>query len=74
MLNGLLRIQSYVLGVIKLCRDHKVVILWLVYVAKVSVICVVNLGNLIIKIILNAISIKNVMMIKSVVRKQFYKN
>lgn len=74
MLNGLLRIQNYVHGVIKLCRDHKVVILWLVYVAKVFVICVVNLGNLIIRIISNVISIKNVMMIKSADRKQFYKN
>lgn len=74
MLNGLPRIQNYVHGVIKLCRDHKVVILWLVYVAKVFVICVVNLGNLIIRIISNVISIKNVMMIKSADRKQFYKN
>jgi hypothetical protein len=64
MLNGLHNILSYVHGVIKLWKDHKVVILWHVYVAKVFAICAVNLGNQIIKIILNAIYIKNVMMIK----------
>jgi hypothetical protein len=64
MRNGLLKIQNYVLGVIKQLRDLKDAILWLVCVEKVFVICVVNLGNQIIKIILNAIFIEKKPMIK----------
>ena len=64
MLNGLHKIQNCARGVIKLYKDHRVVISWHVYVVRVFVICAVNLGNQITKITLNAIYIKNVMMIK----------
>jgi len=62
MRNGSLKIQNYVLGVIKLWRDLKVVILWLVFVGKVFAICAVNPGNQITKIILNVIFIRKEMM------------
>jgi hypothetical protein len=50
--------QRYVLGVTKLYKDHKGAISWHVHVEKVFVTCVVSLGNLIIKIILNVIYLK----------------
>ena len=53
--------QNYVPGAIKQWKDLQDVIIWRVYVAKVFAICVVNLGNLIIKIILNVIYIKRKM-------------
>lgn len=74
MLNGLLKILSYALGVIRLWKDLKDVILWLVFVVKAFVTCVVNLGNLIIKIISNATFIKRRVMMKLADRKQFSKN
>ncbi len=58
MLNGYQIMQNYALGVKKLFRDLLAVILWLVFVVKIFVICVLILGNQIIKIILNAIFIK----------------
>lgn len=58
MRNGCLKMQNYVPGAIKQWKDLQDVIIWRVYVAKVFAICVVNLGNLIIKIILNVIYIK----------------
>lgn len=55
MQNGYHKMQKYVLGVRKQLKDQWDVILWLVLVAKISVICVLNLGSPITKTILNAI-------------------
>lgn len=69
MQNGLHKILSYVLGVIKLYKGPKGATLWLVFVEKAFVICAVNHGNQIIKIILNVISLRRKMMTKSVDRR-----
>lgn len=55
MQNGYHKMQKYALGVRKQLKDLWVVILWLVLVAKISVICVLNLGSPITKTILNVI-------------------
>lgn len=60
MLNGWLQTQNYAHGVIKLFKDLQGVIIWLVYAEKAFVICAVNHGNLIIRIILNAIYLRRV--------------
>jgi hypothetical protein len=46
MQNGCQFIQNYVHGVKKQFKEAQVVTSWLVYVVKVSVIYVQNLGNL----------------------------
>lgn len=65
--------QNYVPGAIKQWKDLQDVIIWRVYVAKVFAICVVNLGNLIIKIILNVIYIKRKTIARLTGRKLFSK-
>lgn len=74
MQSGLLKIPNCARGVIRLWREVRVVILWRVYVEKVSATCAVNLGNLTIKITSNAIFSRKEMMMKSAERKQFSKN
>lgn len=59
-LNGCLFIPNYVLGVKKQSKEVPAVILWHVFVARVSVISVQGLGNPITKIILSAIFSKKV--------------
>lgn len=74
MLNGLLRIPSYVPGVIRLWRDRRDVILWRVFVEKVFVICAASLGSPIIRTTSSAISTRKEMTTKLVGRKQFWRN
>lgn len=73
MLSGLLRILNYVRGATKLSKDLLDVISWLVFAEKVFAICVVNLGNLITKITLNAIFLGKKIMMNKIDKKLCYK-
>jgi hypothetical protein len=70
MLNGLLKMRRYVLGVRRQCRDRWDVTSWPVNVVKVSVICVRNLGNPITKIISNVTYTSKNLMSSLVVRNK----
>lgn len=73
MLNGLHKMQKYAPGAKKLWRDLWDAILWLVLVANPFAICVLNLGNQIIKTTLSVIYTNKSLMMSSADKRRLWR-